>query len=202
MTASAIPQAAKSNVQPTRLYSVEEYIKIEIETNQKHIYKNGIIIPMAGGKSPHGIITGNVFYCLKHALRSKTNYDVFNSEIKVHIPAFNFYLYPDTCAVCESPVFTNDAVDALTNPVLIVEVLSGSTRKYDEKGKFEEYKTIPSFKEYVLIEQNIPFAKVYYKGDDGIWQEPIEFSGIDNQLWLESVQVALPMSEVYLKVVV
>ncbi len=184
-------------IRPQRRYSVAEYIEREIETNQKHTYLNGILIPMAGGTPPHVRIQGNLFFQLTLNLETRPNFEVFSSEMKVHIPVFNFYHYPDCCVVCEKPKFSKDPAQALLNPVLIVEVLSKSTQNYDKKSKFEEYKTIPSFREYVLIEQGKPAAKAWFKNPNGVWQAPVEVFGLDAALPFESVQVSIPMSKIY-----
>ena len=97
----------------TRRFTVEEYVQREIETNQKHYFINGKLIPMAGGTPPHTRISGNAFNCLTNSLAENTQFEVFHSDMKIHIPAFHTYDYADACAVCETAIFTNDAADKL-----------------------------------------------------------------------------------------
>lgn len=196
MTAAAFPTAAPP-APKIRRYSVAEYVQREIETDEKHYFINGTLIPMAGGTPPHVRIGGNMFYFLSNKLEDQDGYEVFPSDIKIHIPAFNFYNYADACVVSEKPVFTDDPAEALTNPVLIVEVLSKTTRGYDQKRKFDEYKTIPSFREYVLIEQDKPLVKSWLKDADGVWHPSRVAAGLENEVRFQSVGVSLPLSKIY-----
>ncbi len=196
MTNLAYPTAV--DFPKTRRFTVEEYIQYEIKTNQKHYFINGKLIPMAGGKPPHTKISGNVYFCLRLSTRPlKPRFEVFNSEMKIFIPVFQTYNYPDASVICEKPVFTNDAAEALKNPVLIVEVLSKSTKSYDQKAKFKEYQSIPTFREYVLIHQDKPVVQTFLKDKNGSWNLHSEFFGLNSMVKFESVPVVISMADIY-----
>ena len=153
-----------------KYYTIKEYLAFEQRAVNKHEYYNGKIIKISGGTFAHNLIANNVSSELSVALRSKAFF-VLNSDMKIRIPQFDCFVYPDTVVVFEKPIFYEDRTDVIMNPLLIVEVSSRSTRKNDRTTKFEYYKTLPSFKEYVLIEQTTPWAVASYKITERTWQD-------------------------------
>ena len=127
--------------------SLEDYIRIEQESNTKYEYHDGTIYAMAGGSDNHTELLGNIFFELRSALKQKGKpCRAFNSEMKLHIEEFNKYLYPDAMVVCGEVQKPNENTSGITNPLVIVEVLSDSTEAYDRGDKFFFYKHIPIFK--------------------------------------------------------
>lgn len=181
----------------TRPFSVAQYIQHEHRTGLKHYYKNGIIHLMAGGTPPHARIGGNVFAQLTFQVEDYPEFEVFNSDQKVFVPLDKTYNYPDCCAVCGKATFTKDAAQAMKNPILIVEVLSKNTRDYDKKKKFAEYKTIPSFREYVLIHQDQALVLSFFKNENGDWIEREPVSGLENSFKFKSVPAEIPLQKIY-----
>ncbi|MFN0036911.1 MAG: Uma2 family endonuclease [Saprospiraceae bacterium] len=182
-----------------RRYTVAEYLEIERKTGQKHIFLNGIIIPMAGAKPAHIRISGNIFGQLFKSLEDRTDAEALNNDTKIYLPAFGYYYYPDALAVVGQAEFMDEEVGAITNPILIVEVLSDSTAAFDKGQKFAEYKTLPSFREYALIHQDKAQVDFYLRDEDGFWQ-PSSVQGLDGEAYFQSIGVKVLLSKIYRKV--
>ncbi|NES07358.1 MAG: Uma2 family endonuclease [Okeania sp. SIO2F4] len=135
-----------------KIYIPEEYFLLEETAENQHEYRNGEIIPMTGGTTNHNEIASNFCAYLKLALKSK-NYRVFISDITLSIPDYNLYTYPDLMIIEGQPSYYQNRNNTVTNPSIIVEVLSKSTANYDRGEKFKIYRSIPDFKEYILIDQ-------------------------------------------------
>ena len=185
--------------QKTSNLSVEEYLKQEIETDTKYEYHNGKIYALAGGTINHGLICGNIHSDIKVQLENEnSNCLPFNSDVKLYIEKMNSYVYPDTMVICgeiEKPVNNDNAV---INPVLIVEVLSKSTADYDRGDKFYFYRQIPTFKEYVLVEQKKYVVDVHYKAENNDLWSITRYEGLDKIIKLQSIGVEISMERLYL----
>jgi Uma2 family endonuclease len=195
MTASATQSSVL--IDKNRRYTVEEYLDIERKTNQKHIFLNGKIIPMAGANPPHLRISGNVFFQLYSCLEARPEFEVLNSDTKIYMPQLHIYHYPDALVVAGKPEFASEEVGAILNPILIIEVLSGSTGRYDRGQKFTEYQTLPSFKEYVLIHQDRPQIDTFLRQEDPHLWRTSEFSGIHSDVYFQSIDVKVSFSKIY-----
>jgi Uma2 family endonuclease len=132
---------------------LEEYLALERESEVRYEYWNGEVFAMSGGTLHHDRIMGNIFELLRTQLR-RTGCDVFTNNMQIKVPAAPPYRYADGSVVC-GPVEVErfNSNDLLLNPRLIWEVLSPSTEAYDRGDKFSYYKSIPSFREYLLIAQ-------------------------------------------------
>ena len=129
------------------------------------------------------------------------NYLFYGSDQKIYFPNLDEGVYADSLAVCEKPLYWDNDDLLLINPILVVEVLSKSTQKYDRTGKrnaarFDKYKTLESFKEYVMIRQDICYAEVWYRERPGLWHETI-ITNIDGKLPLQSLGVEVSMKRIY-----
>ena len=163
------PQPKKKATQP-RLVTLEAYFRAEEKALSKHEYHDGIIIPMAGGTFNHDNLAGRTITQFNNFVNNgDLNYFVNGSDTKIRIEAFNRVVYSDALVVCEGPEYFEDREDTIVNPLIIVEVLSKSTKSYDKTLKFEMYRTIPSFKEYVLIHQDRKHVSVFSKQEDATW---------------------------------
>jgi len=149
-------------------YTPEEYLELEEKALYKSEYRNGEIIPMTGGSGNHNKITLAIAAILLYALRRKTN-EVFMADMRLWIPQFKEYTYPDVIVTDGQASYTSKNNTTVTNPLLIVEVLSKSTKNYDQGEKFTFYRSIPQFKEYVLVEQNQYQVMQYSKTNEGEW---------------------------------
>lgn len=178
----------------SKIYSVSEYLELEIETGQKFEFYNGKIIQMSGGTLPHNRISRNVLAELHFALQP--GFEAFGSDQKIYLPKYNFYVYPDAVVVTGEPIQTDAEANAIINPLLIVEVLSTSTSRYDRGDKFIQYQSLPSFKEYALIRQDAVEVQTIYREESDLWRSK-EFAGLETELYFRSVDVTLKLSRIY-----
>ncbi len=153
---------------PPRLYSPAEYLALEEKSEHRNEYRDGVIVPMTGGSIEHNTITGNILAWLKAALRGQ-GAKAYVSDLRVLIPTYHRYTYPDVFVIQGEPQFEENRKDVILNPILIIEVLSRSTSDYDRGDKFKFYRSIPSFKEYWLVDQYQIQIEQYYKTDDDTW---------------------------------
>jgi Uma2 family endonuclease len=180
--------------------SFADYIQQEMDTNTKYEYHNGKIYALAGGTLNHGLISGNVFSKMTNKLEEKSaNCTPLNSDVKLHIAYSNSYVYPDSMVVCGEFEYAEEDENSITNPILIVEVLSKSTAEYDRGDKFYLYRQIPTLREYVLIEQNKYVVDVHYKSDNSDLWKISRYQGLDEIVKFQSVDIEISMSALYKK---
>lgn len=188
---SALPQK--------KFVSPEEYLAAERESLEKHEYFDGEIFLMSGASDEHNTINGNAFASLHQQLR-KRPCKVYQSDMRVFIPKTGLYTYPDIAVVCDKPEFLPDGkLDTLTNPILIVEVLSDSTEDYDKGAKFDNYRSLESLREYVLIAQSSKKVTRYTKQTDNSWIL-MDFIGEATAIELASIECSLSFADIYDKV--
>ena len=183
---------------PRTYLTPEEYLAIERGAEYKSEYIDGEMVAMTGASRKHNLITINTSREITNQLKGRPC-EAYASDMRVRIPATNLYAYPDVTVVCGEPVFEDDYVDTLTNPTLIVEVLSDSTESYDRGKKFRYYRTIDSLAEYVLIAQDEYRVEQYIKQPDGRWLLS-EVRSLNDQVELSSVNCTLSLKEIYDKV--
>ncbi|MDJ0617820.1 MAG: Uma2 family endonuclease [Calothrix sp. MO_192.B10] len=181
-----------------RRYTPEEYLALEEIAEYKSEYIDGEIIPMAGGSTNHNRITLNLSANLNFAFRQE-DYEVFMVDVRLWIPKRRIYTYPDVMIVVEEPEYFDHRTDTITNPQVIIEVLSNSTQAYDREGKFQAYRTIPSFKEYLLIDQTNIYVEQVSKTGNKRWILR-EYDDEDEAISLESVAFEISMQDLYNKV--
>jgi Uma2 family endonuclease len=179
--------------------TLAEYVEREESSSVKHEFHNGKIIEMAGGTPPHAQIGGNFLTFLNLCLFKKSERIIaYNSDAHIYIPELDKSLYADVSAVAENPILFAHYKTLITNPLLIVEVLSEGTEDYDRRGKFEFYQTIPSFKEYVLVHQDTARVEIYYckNGKRNVWNYTFE-TGLTASIKLQSVGCTLRLKDIY-----
>jgi Uma2 family endonuclease len=183
-----------------RFYSLEEYLKREERALEQHEYFNGTIIAKPMAKGPHNIIVMNTGTALNNAIdEGNKSYTVLGSNQKVYLPTLNYGLYPDVLVVCEEPEYWDENELLLINPLLIVEVLSKSTRSYDRGNKLREYKTLASFKEYMLIEQDKHQVEISFREEQNLWRDTV-ITDPNGMVELKSIGCSISMAQVYKKV--
>jgi Uma2 family endonuclease len=136
----------------TRHYTSDEYLELESRAEIKNEYRDGEIIPMTGGTTNHNEIAGNFYALLLSELR-KRNYKIYIGDVKLWIPRYRQYTYPDVMVIQGQPNYQTESKTIVTNPTLIAEVLSPSTQNYDQGDKFAYYRSIPEMQEYLLLDQ-------------------------------------------------
>ncbi len=187
------------SAQPDYKYlTPEEYLAIERKAEYKSEYVDGVMYAMAGGSPQHSLISSNVITLVNVRLWDSPC-QVFNNDMKVRVPSSRKFHYPDVTVVCDKPQFADDEKDVLLNPLLIVEVLSDSAGDYDRNEKFEYYKEIESFHEYLLIAQDQPVVERFLKRPDGSWAGT-RVEGVDQSVELLTIKCRLSLKNIYSKV--
>ena len=184
--------------QPKVYVTVPEYLELERTGDIKHEYFAGAIYAMVGASVQHNLITGNTYASL-HAQLRKRNCNVFPSDMRVKAVQTGLYTYPDITVVCGQLQFEDEREDTLVNPVVIVEVLSPSTENYDRGKKFQNYRTMLSLREYILIAQDDHRVEHYARQSDNTWVLS-EVVGLHDRVELTSIQCALDLADIYEKV--
>lgn len=184
--------------QPKTFLTPEEYLAIERQAEYKSEYFNGEMFAMAGASESHVLIVTNVVAELRGQLRGRPC-TVYSTDLRVRVSPTGLYTYPDVIVVCGQSQFADDQRDTLLNPTLIVEVLSASTQDYDRGGKFEHYRSIASFHEYVLIAQDRHHVEHFVRQQDNRWLLS-ETNRLEDVLHLSSIDCNLALPEVYDKV--
>ncbi len=149
-----------------RKYTLEEYAELEKNSEEKLEFYDGDVWSMAGASPKHEIIVVNLSAELRNNLRGR-GCRIYGSNLKVKVPIYPPYRYPDVTALCGQPIYENFyGLEVLVNPSLIVEILSPSTENSDLTDKFTYYKSIETFTEYLLISQDRPHVVLYTKQDE------------------------------------
>jgi Uma2 family endonuclease len=177
------------------IFSLAEYFAQEEQAEDRSEFYEGEIFAMAGGTANHNLITINVTASLRDALRNKPC-KAFMADMRLLVKRRQLYTYPDVMVICGPLQYAPGRNDTVTNPVLIVEVLSPSTEAYDRGKKFEFYRTIDSLKEYVLADQSRLYVERHRPLGLGRW-EMTAFTAPEDMLALESVDVELTLAAVY-----
>ena len=176
--------------------TIAEYQQLERDTETKFEYHDGTVYSMAGGTIEHGLIVGNIFGELKFALRHKgTDCTVTNSEVKLHVLASNKFLYPDCMVICGKIKTSEKDENSVTNPSVIIEVLSESTENYDRGAKFHAYRSIKSVQEYILIDQYRASVEIFSKKGD-LWKIE-QLQGMEKTLVITSLGISISMKDIY-----
>jgi Uma2 family endonuclease len=184
-----------------RDYTLAEYLRREERATELHEYYDGNIIKLPMARGPHNEIVGNMTAALKAAIKgAPKTFRLFTGQQLVYLPALNYGLYPDVLVVCEAPKYWDNNQVLLINPILIVEVLSKSTKKYDRTEKFGEYKTLPSFQEYVLIDPNKCHIESRFREEPNLWRDTYS-TKLEESLYLKSLGCSLDLVDIYENIV-
>ena len=176
-----------------------EYLTLDRESEERSEYLDGEMFAMSGGTRKHALIASNLNRDLNSQLRDRTC-ETYGSDMRVWVEASGLYTYPDLSVVCGPPNFGPDGKeDTLRNPTLLIEVLSPSSEAYDRGKKFEHYRAIPSFREYLLVSQESPLVDRFLRQESGIWLYSTAH-GLDAEVELSSIGVRLQLAEIYAKV--
>lgn len=189
-----------SKIYPQDLITFEQYLVLEDEAEYKSEFEQGKVIEMSGGTYRHSRIATNISYAIQDALRNKkSTCQVTDSNLKVYVEALNSSVYPDLMVLCESPQFWKERTDIITNPFVIVEVLSKSTENYDRGQKFRKYRALPSFKEYILVSQNETEVEAWSLRKDGAWVIKTHTS-IQNQMIIPALDIDISLEDIYYQI--
>src|SRR6185436_1384401 len=183
-------------VEPHRRVSIEDYLVAERQAETKSEYLDGEVFAMSGASREHNLIAVNVAASV-HGQLKRRPYEAYAGGMRVHSPATGLYTYPDVTVVCGEPRFEDSELDTLLNPTLLIEVLSPSTEAYDRGRKFAQYRTLESFREYVLVSQDEVRVEIFTRQDDGHWLLSQEAGRLEETVPLASIGCELRLADVY-----
>jgi len=184
--------------QPKLHYSVETYLELERTGSLKHEYYRGEIFALAGSSEAHNLILTNLLTTLNVQLR-KRPCKVYPSDMRLKIPKTGLYTYPDVSIVCGTPQFDDVKHDTLLNPLIVIEILSPSTERYDRGKKFQNYRTVVTLQEYILVSQDEYHIEHYINQNDGNWLLT-SYDHITTTFQLKTIECTLALEDVYDKV--
>jgi Uma2 family endonuclease len=178
-----------------KTYTVEEYLELELSSETRSEYRSGEIIQMTGGTPEHNRISGNLYIALSLALKQKP-YEVFHVDQRLWIPQVSLYTYPDVMVTPKPLELQTGRKDTVVNPYFIAEVLSKSTQNYDRSEKFTAYRTLPNFKEYLLIDQYRVYVEHYVKTAVNQWLLT-EYHDENMSLSFNSFELQIQIGDLY-----
>ena len=178
-------------------YTPEEYLALEEKAEFRSEYDNGVITAMAGGTVNHARITNNIDRRFDE--RISESCESITSEVKVRVESYRKFYYPDVLIICGEPQLYQKRNDTITNPILIVEVLSGSTEAVDRGEKMLAYRTLESLREYVLVWQDKAIVEQFSKNAEGNWIHKATI-GLQSKVCFESIKVELTLEEIYKRI--
>jgi Uma2 family endonuclease len=182
-----------------KFYTLKEYFELELSTSLRYEYWNGEVHLMSGAQPNHNRIVGNINRHLGNQLE-KSDCEVFATEQRVKVHAGSPYRYPDVVVACPKPLFERiGGILSLTNPTVIIEVLSPSTAQDDKKLKFTQYQTISTLQEYLLVNSEEISALHYKKQTDESWLPEI-IKGADAAVHFAAIDCTLKLADIYAKV--
>jgi len=180
-----------------KIYTPQEYLKMEERSETRHEFVNGEIYDMSGGTATHNKIAVNVSFALESVIRkNKLPCRSFVNDLRLRILKANMFTYPDVMLICGKIEFEARRQDVVLNPVVIFEVLSESTSNYDRSRKFAAYRQIPSLEEYVMIDQARVSVEVFRRDKTKFWIfEALE--ELTDTLKLKSVGIEISIAGIY-----
>jgi Uma2 family endonuclease len=176
----------------------KEYLEIERQAEYKSEFFEGQMFAMSGASRAHNLIVANLIFTLVLQLKN-TPCQVYPSDMRVRVQENGLYTYPDVIVACGEEEFDDEHQDTLTNPLLIIEVLSKSTEAYDRGAKFTLYRQLGALSEYLLVDQSQPHVEQYVRQEGNHWLLS-EAKGMDAVLTLSAVNASLSLADIYDKV--
>ena len=176
-------------------FSVQEYLELEKKSQVKHEYYKGEIFAMSGAGVRHNIIATNVTVALSIALKG-SGCRAYGSDMRMHIPENTLFTYPDISVICGDVIPSEADEDTATLPVVIIELLSPSTKNYDRGEKFMLYRAIPTLKDYILIDSLSIHIEHFSLNEEKLWQLK-EFNHLNEAVHLLSIKVQLKLEDIY-----
>jgi Uma2 family endonuclease len=187
------------SVQPRSFYSFDDYLAAERQCHdERHEYFDGEVFAMTGASWEHNLITANLTGELHVRLKGRPCF-VLSNDMRVRVESANAGTYPDVTVLCDEPSFYDDRRDTVTNPTLIIEVLSPSSEGYDRGGKFARYRQLASLCQYVLVAQDRVAVDVLTRDTDQRWVLTTH-DDLGQNVVLDAIDCTLPMAEIYDKV--
>ena len=175
--------------------SPEEYLEAERAALEKHEYYQGEIFAMSGASLKHNKIFSNLFRDIAFKIKGK-GCRPYGSNLRIHIPKNTLFTYPDISIICGEPDLTDDKFDTATNPSVIIELLSKSTRNYDKGEKFTLYRDIDSLQEYILVDTEKVYVEKHIRNADNNWQLT-EYKTSDSSFIITTFSLSFLLKDIY-----
>lgn len=175
--------------------SREEYLEMDVSSEERIEYYDGLVLAMSGASMEHNIIDRNLITSLHSFLKGK-ECQVLPSHMRVSNPSRENYLYPDASIVCGKPELEDDKFDTLTNPSVVFEILSPSTKGADKRRKFFFYMQIPSLKEYIMIDSEKRHIIISHRQPDNSWKFE-DLNETASTIYIQTINFQLSVSELY-----
>jgi Uma2 family endonuclease len=176
-------------------FTVEEYLEFEKSNTEKHEFYRGEIFLMSGAGARHNVIFSNFFRELATKLKGEPC-KPYGSDLRIHVAQNTLFTYPDISVICGDIVPSQLDQDTATEPVVLVEILSPSTRNYDKGDKFKLYRDIPALREYILVDSEAICIEVYRINQRGHW-ELEEYLSLRDTLMIPALHLSIPLTEIY-----
>jgi Uma2 family endonuclease len=175
--------------------TIEEYLRWERESQQKHEYYLGEIFAMAGAGRRHNIIFKNLFRDIAHDLRGNPC-QPYGSDLRIHIPENTLFTYPDITIIC-TDLESSEVNESFTNPAVIIEILSPSTKNYDRGEKFKLYRDIQTLKEYIMIDSESVNIEAFRINEQNNWVLQ-EYKSLSESLFIKTIDASFSLEAIYL----
>lgn len=176
-------------------FTIDEYLRFEKDSPEKHEFFQGEIFAMSGASNRHNLIFSNLFTGIGIQLKGKPC-KPFGSDMRIYVAENTLFTYPDISIICGEIVSAPMDEDTATQPTVLIEILSPSTRNYDSGGKFKLYRDIPTLKEYIMVDSEAIGIEAFRLNSSGHW-ELEEYKLIAETLQIPCLQVSLPLVDIY-----
>ncbi len=182
---------------PKTIITAEEYLELERKADYKSEFYKGEMFGMAGATKEHNKIVASLIAEIGQFLKKKDCF-IFPSDLRLHSYENGLYTYPDVTIVCGEEKYYDDKFDTLTNPMVLIEVLSASTEEYDRGTKFKLYRSIPSLQSYVMVSSTEYLAEVYTRNND----EWIFTSAKDKggSIYISAIDYTIMLADIYAQI--
>jgi len=177
------------------IFTIEEYLQFEKDSPEKHEYYQSEIFTMAGADARHNVIFSNVFGELAYKLKGKPC-KPYGSDLRIHVAQNTLFTYPDISIICGEIVPSPEDKDTATQPTVLIEILSPSTRQYEHGGKFKLYRDIPTLKEFILIDSEAIAIEAYRLNQNNHW-ELQDYTSVNELFTIPCMDITLPIKEIY-----
>jgi Uma2 family endonuclease len=179
---------------PTAPLSEEQYLRMERQAETKSEFHDGQMFAMVGGTPNHALLANTIGALLHRQVPPGCR--TFNADLRIKVASAGLYTYADCTVICGEPLYATDQQDVVVNPLLIVEVLSPSSEGYDRGKKFELYRTMESFQEYLIVHQDRRRVEHHSRQADGSWVLR-EYAGTDAIVSIPRLEIRIPLAELY-----
>jgi Uma2 family endonuclease len=190
-------------------FTVQEYLEFEQASQEKHefykgeifrMYGHGELLAMSGAGNKHNIIFSNLFGIVAFKLKGKSC-QPYGPDMRINIPENTLYTYPDIPVICGDLRQSSEDENSVIQPTILIEILSPTTRNYDQGEKFSLYRDIPTLREYILVDTDVVRVAAFRLNSTGHW-ELEEYKSLADHLSLTSIQVIIPMADIYERTII